>query len=618
MISFLGKWGTLWPVGLVFLPVILGLMLYLYLKRKSGQALPVATLFLLRNLKNCGAARRKINLPWSFFVELLLLLLLLLGGVGLYHQEARISHGFILDNSLSMSLTDSADPLGQTLLDIAKRDMVIYLDQLPGNAMVELFVCAPRFLPLSNGPITAKEASALVPAVKAVSAPDNLERLLQTLGARTNLSRITVFSDKTVNGENAQRNSRIEIVTIQPGNGRSGVQNIAVSDVSLMVDSEARADSSVKAEVLSFAKLPLEFPLVLYGWRQEQLELGAQLIEKRLVTLSPGSRQVVKFTVENGGWDAFKVVIEPELGSVSGLADGIKLDSSAWLSAGSKFAELIIVSTLSRKELGLDKLSRFKVNVMTLEQYSAKASSIGSDSIIIFHRAVPNLTPRRNFMMILPQASSQWASAFQHPVSGPVASWNESHPIMSYLNVPLLTLKSSSTLTGEPGSEELIRTTDGVVALAHRESDLSYVVFGFELFPFDGMDSPFLSILTLNAIKWLQESRPLMNYQRGAEQSDIAASYVKIDTLSEQQLATAGEAILPGLYLREKKGMESELVAVNFFSREESNVAAQGAISLPLMSVEEASNSSREGRKFYYLILAGIALLALTVDLLCK
>lgn len=620
MMAFLAGWGFLWPAGLLLFPLIMAVMLWAYLKRGSTKPLPVATLFLLRNLKSADSAKRKISLPWRFFLELALLALLLLGAIGLYGDQEASRYAFVLDNSLSMSLTDSSDPLGQSLLDIAKRDLLMYLEELPSGASVELFISSPQFMPLSKQPLSTKEAGRLLETIEIMPGSDDLEAPLRSLHNRTQFKKITVFTDKMFKNRIDSTDNQIELQTAQPLSGRSLAQNIAISDVLLTTDKASGTAKGVKIIASSFLRSALDVPFTLYGWHRNQLELGPQLIAKKTVSLGAVGSHAVTFPITTSQWDAFKVMIEPEPGSPANLADWIKLDNAVWFVPRRLGSEVIVVSALSKEQLGLAAVPYLKVREMNLAQIATINSVINSGSVVILHRVVPNFVPPVNFLLVQPEIDSQWAAITKRAAAGSIASWNQSHPIMSYLNVPLLALKSSSTLKGKLGSQELINTTKGVVALAHQELNQRYAVFGFEIFPFNGKDSPFLSILTLNTLKWLKGDALATGYQgvmAREQKANETKQRDKIDGAVHQQLATAEggfEILSPGLYLEDNSGKGAELLAVNYFNLTESNVTRTANLSFPSVPTYETKAKNHDERKYYYVFLATLVLVIMALD----
>src|SRR5437868_1155123 len=103
MIPLLGaKFGLLYPQLLAGVPILVGALVYAYLRRGRTRRVAVASVMFLRTLTRRTPSRRKFIPPARFFFELLLLLLLFAGAAGLYREDATRKVAVVIDNSFSM------------------------------------------------------------------------------------------------------------------------------------------------------------------------------------------------------------------------------------------------------------------------------------------------------------------------------------------------------------------------------------------------------------------------------------------------------------------------------------------------------------------------------------
>lgn len=604
------SWGLLWPAGLILLPLIVAVLIYAYLRQGQSKKIVVPTLMILRALSQVERARQKIRLPWRFFFELMVLLLLLAGATGLYRDKAATVMAIVLDNSLSMSLIDTTDPLAQSLLEIAKRDLSLILAGLPSNQELEIFTTSPVLKALSQEALTPSQATRLLDAVAVIPGSDDLTTPLKSLASAKRFAKITVLTDKFVDSASATpSDSRIELKVIQPQQGRAAAQNIAINEIALERAADGRP-ATVKVWLSAYIHAPLETELSLAGLQDNAQEFEAAA--KIGLSLKAGLQEA-SFAVPPGNWRAFRVSLAPPPGSPALLADWIRLDNFAWITVKAAEGELILVSPLSARELGLSQLPQFTVKQLTLERIADQVDNISQGAIFVFHRFVPDFLSSHNFLLVYPQNDSKYAGIKAHQKAGALADWKEHHPILSYLNLPLLQLKSALTLKGEAGAEELIATTDGPVLLAYQDSIRKYAVFGFELFPFRGKASPLLSILTLNALSWLGQGESFSDYQLAPFSPHSVEGLSQIDSLpirGPKFLGKSADPLTAGLYQIAPAG----LIAVNYFDQGESNVSSPATVSLPTLKEADFPTDQRDKASFYFATLATLVLAALIME----
>jgi hypothetical protein len=218
-----------------------------------------------------------------------------------------------------------------------------------------------------------------------------------------------------------------------------------------------------------------------------------------------------------------------------------------------------------------------------------------------------------------------------------ITRWDETHPILRYARPELLSTKRARVIECPLGSKPFVFTASGPIACAGVEAGKGFVILGFELFPFDGLKNPTLSIITLNALQWVLNSSGEVSNQSGwsslgafnpgglsAEKSYQA----KIVSPSKIELGGIGvdrfEVSRPGVVLISSEDKSSEkLFAFNSISDQESRIDRAASIRIgddvlggsfsagPSSTIIDNKSSAER----FYNLLASLALAVLLIDL---
>jgi hypothetical protein len=216
---------------------------------------------------------------------------------------------------------------------------------------------------------------------------------------------------------------------------------------------------------------------------------------------------------------------------------------------------------------------------------------------------------------------------------------------MQYLQPNLITIPTAVVLTCPDTAKPVLFTAEGPLVCAGEESGARYIITGFELFPFDGLRSPTVSIFTLNALRWLFQSGAAQSGEGalGAEANSIAldssalvgtialpnevqsAAYVAPDTTTLANRPTRSLLVTkPGIVQLNHAGTDASaqtLLAVNALFHEESDISLTPTIALPegetppQASANTSAIATRE-KTHLEAILTLLLLIALTLDLI--
>ena len=218
-----------------------------------------------------------------------------------------------------------------------------------------------------------------------------------------------------------------------------------------------------------------------------------------------------------------------------------------------------------------------------------------------------------------PAGALPWGGAVAPQIltAPPITRWIQSHPLLRYVNPTLLLIERAAALRCPESSLSIILSSSGALACAGESGGFRYLVTGFEIFPFEGLSTPTITVLTLNAFKWLFNSAtPLGAINLGRSIFPSGAKELRsVMPLSAAPLLTDSNVVMinaPGIVsYRSEKDSTAKFLAFNLFSEQESDLARAQTISI------EATTQGASLKQRAPLALASwLALLALIVLLI--
>lgn len=601
------SFGFMTPSLLLGIPLAAAVLIYAYRRRGMGRRQVVASVFILRRLKTTLAARQKFVPPPRFFWELFLLALLGLAAAGLYQRGPQERVAIVLDNSLSMSASTGDRPR----FEVAIEDIRGFLEALGSGTHVGLFITTPALAQIGQRLLTADEAQRELGSVQIGYGPDSLQSALTKVVQDAQFERVVAWSDKKL----ASPNSRVEVRA--PGVARGS--NIAVREMS--VESRPERGAMVVAEVAAFTTREAAIAVHLTGYKEVAGSIsGVKLAEKQVAVAAGGSARV-EFPQGSDMFSAYGVRIEGSSRVGEESLDVVPGDNLGFATTSTGGNLVTVVSSDVEAAGSLRALPAVTLKFLSPEQYQATSLT---DGIALFHRMVPESLPQNNSLFILPPPGSQLAGTVVQ--NGPVAitRWQEEHPVLRYLNLPLLKLKALVPLQRPAWAEEIIASSAGTSAFAGEYSGHRYVALGFDLLPFGGRQDPLSSVLLLNAIKWLSGAALSAGYetvpyriptvQRLGAKEPQEARYVA--AAAPQGIKEEGAeriAPVPGLLALGNEGQRT-IRAVNFFSDEESNSTTTASVDIP--EYPAPANTTEAGKNSWIDLLVWLVLGLLMAELL--
>ncbi|MDZ4786741.1 MAG: VWA domain-containing protein [bacterium] len=595
-------YGLLNPFYFILAPLALGGLLYAYRRGGRGRELVVSTVMILKRLRRETRARKKIMPPLRFFLELLLLLLLITAASGLYKKGFKENYAVVIDNSFSMN-AHSPSEINRSLMDIAKRDAQTFIGSLPFGSGVEVFVTTPTLHSASDGVIGRDKAVSLSNNIEAEFGPDNIDSALNRVSFNDSYQRIAIFSDMAP--QNPSSDSRFLF------RGSSDLvvrtQNIALLDAKVVsVDSESKI-AKVTAKLAAFTKDSFTTKIRLELFESSDGSKEATLIKEEELVIPAGAVRDLSYRVPQSF--AYQISISTS----DKKFDSITQDNQAFLTNSTQRNRVVLVGAISPKILGLDKIKNFEFSWIKPEEYLGKTNS---EEIYIFHNFVPSELPSQSSLFVNPlengdffEVGQEYITKNEDPLE--ITSWQEADALTSYLNLPTLKLKTLRPLKAKKGSIQVIGSNKGTVLLSLSNQESSFVVTGFELFPFRGKEAPLLSILTLNTLKWLSGSELKSGYERIPFKVDAAKikSIIRGGNFGGETINSISS---PGLYLLSES--KDSLIATNYFSESESDTISDKKFIVPSNKESSSFNESAFGNYVFEIVL--IALFLILVEML--
>lgn len=553
--------GFLNASNLWFFPLFGSVLTLVYFRRKNKNRKVISSILLLRGFKSVISERKKTWPPRRYYFELFLLFLSTLALSGLFIERNHDLTAVLIDNSFSMRSISSPST---TRLARAKEQAGNFLSSLSPSSKIFVYKTSPSFTRLSENPVGSSEAYNLINEIEPSYAEDYILDAIKLIRDQGEYKSIFVITDKIIE-------SKTDAIKTQTVSSKQADQNISILDFALKRRDRDGLEFTIS--VGWFGRETGNFRLVLLGLSSD-LEKETLLAEAPLLNIEAGQVRNFTLNAKNGEFNGFHVKIIPQ-----GFQDSIKEDNEAWLPAVKSLSEILIVSSKNLTSLGLDKVGKYQFAHMEPAKLGTK--SLTSD-IVVFHNIPLEELPPKNSLFILPQKSSDTfpfgaVSLTSEPV---ISRWLDSDPILSYINVPVFSLKSAFILEYPRWSKELIHVLSGPILVAGEKDRHRYVATGFDLFPFEGKRSPISAILMLNIFKWLEADNQSHSYTLPHKAISVSVGTVsgknhKGENISIQKDATSEKLVVtsefPGIIELKNKEGDAEYLAVNFFSENESN-----------------------------------------------
>lgn len=593
--------SALAPWLLLGIPLAAGILIAIYRARGSTQEVVISTLMLVRELPELLTARKRFSPPLQFWIELAALVLLSLAAAGIYAAESGERIAVVVDTSLSMSAKDSSGaPRLETALRLASADVA----QRIGRARFSVYSAGATLRRVSESEVSSSEAVSSLRSITPTLTPDALEGALRSLIADGSFDSVWVYTDKSL-AEGAPAAANFRLTTV-PSDG-SRTHNVWVRSLT------ARSTDSLTVDLASIGPSQATARIVADCFGKDGVPTRDQ--PGVTVQLPPGRTVTTTLGPLKEQWSYCSVSVK----GLSGGDDALLVDNVAWITQSGGDSVVQVISPLSVEELGLKRISGY--SFVKLPSSSDPQFQKGSPTI--FHRSPVPESMQGPILSILPPAGRlPWGGLVSTPSSGSVAltRWEPSHPILQYTNPTLISLPTAQAITCPELSQSILTSSVGSLVCAGEGVQGGYLVVGFEIFPFDGLASPTVSIFTLNALKWLMTKSTGGDVAGGvgtiALPQDARGVRYLAPSAPPPELSVGNTATLstPGVIsFTSSDSPQPTLKAVNVFSHEESDLS-----DIELLPSDIAATPSRANPRSplsFAPWLALVALLVLFLDL---
>lgn len=590
-----GNFGFQNPALLWGLPLLAAFLVWIYLRRGQGRQVLVSSVLLLRGLKSPVTARRRFVPPPRFFFELLVVAILCASLAGLFRRGQLRRYAIIIDNSFSMAAQHQQASERISLLTEALRNSSALVHSLSSDARIEVWISAPQAISLTGGLVEKDAALSALEKIELAFAEGNLQTLIDRSALDESLEKIFIFSDHSAapsqSGE-AEQDRRFILRTLYDSNHDGLRSNTAITDIEWHHEFGSSTQRALALTLQAFSPAHVRGKLVLSAVLTGPLPVSHRPITEKQIELSGAEAQTVLFGDLPLEAEIFKLHFEAR---PDGPPDLITQDNEAWLAVEDRQEKVLVIGDLPAEKLGLKSLRNLEFESLPPEQYRT-LSLRGRGRSAVFHRYLPDKPPPINSLFVMPQSSSAWLNVGPELAAVEITAWQTVHPLLRYLNLEALSLKSSRSFMLPVWAREVVSSNAGPLAIAGEFEGYRYAATAFEIFPFEGKKTPLLSILTLNILKWITSLGTASGYRSansalelGDDSSELYyMDGTRVGTAASSPRGVKNEAPVnsaylsrPGVYIGRKEGRISLQTAVNYFSEAESNLLSQQTVKIP-------------------------------------
>lgn len=575
--------------GLLALPMLL----LPYLIRRKPRRVMFSSLLLLMESGEAASSRAwgRINLPWIFFLQLLLLALLIVALSEPVFSVHPTNVAIILDNSATMQTLEA----GKTRLSLAKAKARSVIDDAGIAGKIDLYVTTPRIERLSAAPLSAAQAVSAIDALEAYDLGDpplDYNHILDQLAREHKYQRVYLITDHPARGQTATAR------TITVGQPQA---NFAVTGFNVR-----RASLANLANVVN-GRLEASVEVANFSDKDEKIRIVVKGIDRALANreLSVPSGKTVAATFDG-------IAAQPFYQAEIENRDAFMLDNRrfAVLPAG-RSLRILAVTPRPKEIASLKSIPGVEIDIIAPSAYGETDNS--AYGLEIFHFATPAALPRNPTLFILPPQNNSLVDLAAPVTNINVSNWREPHTLTRYVNFSLFRPAYARPLKPQSAGEAVIDSPNGALAFANQRQGVRYLTLGFDPLPYLGRENLPMSIFTLNFLDWFFDAS--MRSQATGEPlalGRIAPGDLIVSPKGETISLKAGydyfaATFYQGIYER-RRGGEKELSARNFQDQNESDLRAPTPIDLSGTTVQDGTTSVLFS--FWpYLLIAAILLL---------
>lgn len=559
------------------------LLIVPYLRRRSGKSVVVSSVLILKTLPKRARIRKRVKLPLRFFLELVALLLFCTALALPALKDLGKPIAVVFDTSMSMG---AHEPDGQSRIVAARNALTGWLGKSSFAARFTLFRSSPKLVAVTEN-LSADELRSQVNSLEPTLAADSLVTELGQLANSNQFRRVLVVTDRVKpNTADSTLPSSIEILSTG-----SAVSNVYFTQAAIDSVTDPSPGFRLTAIVSASAANDVPVSVTLSGLPNSR-DAETPLAKKSVVVSHEGETSLsFLLPKDTGDLTLFHLRLQPD----NPQLDSISGDNEAWLGMSSQSTrKLLLISPLAQagNSLGLSRLTSFGVTALTPERYATLSESERETySAIIFHRSATSAIPQKPALFILPPVDNPVFPIIDNATNPKITSWLETNPLTTYLKASLISPAAAEIFRADSWVSPVINTEQGSMLVSGEYQGVRMVGVGFELLPYEGKDTPTLSVLTLNIFNWLIGKKELGNVNVTGEQFEK-----------------------PGAYPVTNSAGRSEVTVVNAYHLEESQTFQRLPLQLQT-SVPELGTEAPPSSLWQYILLLALLILLFELSL---
>lgn len=614
----------------LFAALAIPLLVLAYLKRQQRKKTIVSSLILLKSLTPQATTKRRFRPPLRFFLELLALCALVLAATAPAFKSPGSHTALLIDTSMSSAAQNGSGERATTRLGIALDALRSWLTNQSEGQTYTLFTSAPKMNRIGNQELSRSELSKLLDQVKTTWSNDSFDGALLELAESGNYDRVIGFTDRnilesenpTAFGERPDEQTRIQVFQVG-----SPAENYYLGNVQL----NRSRDS--KASVTASIRFSGSTPITLLAELSPVSKSGQvkKAVRTRRLQAVPNRNNEMTFTLPAKASKAVGYRVQLRTPDAKDKSrNALSVDDTAWVSDSSSGSLRVLLVSSNDDLLGLNRIPGISVESSSPTDFaSLSAADLNRFSLLVFHRNAPSFIPATASLLILPPGGNPIFPVLGEAENPKITSWARDSPITRYLRVPLITPSSTVFFDVPAWAQSVISVEQGTVLSAGETGGVRLAAAGIELLPFEGKQTPGLSILTLNLINWLTGSNELQSgfVTSSTTRLESGKSWIvrdpngAIETIDVPDSATRFYSFNdPGIYslssivpgTTKVAQARTQLYTVNAFHPEESATFTPAVIAVPEVVYRESVAIAPE--KPLWPWLAALALIVLSLE----
>lgn len=593
--NFLSGISIAQPLWLLAIPVATAILVYVYRRRGTGNRVLVATTLLLKLLPKEANSRSSFFPPLRFFLELLVCILLTLILAGLETEIPAKNIAILIDNSFHTHSRAQGRRNFDIILDQARANITT----LTPDTQVSLFASAPGPTLLATG-VSPAQALEQLNSLQPAPATGSLQVAAEYISQQNEYESLYIYSD-AIPAKDYQPGRSLYYFPIDPTGPRN---NIAIRSIT-WADKQEDQNPALRVSIASFSEV------------DEEIRLGVRCLQSGRLEDRPTASKVV---ILDAG-----VTLDTEIPDISSTTaaclvevngtdqagtDAIQEDNSMWIVARSSSESILLVSSFSLEELNLTAIDSYSFTHQRPEVFLSATGDPQPRRAVILHRTITPTLLNENALYITPERAPPFLPG-RPETNARVTVWDRGHPLVRYANLSAMRLPEVQSFQPTLELVPVVYASEGALLLAGEQQFQRSVVAGFEMLPFRGKESPTLSILFLNSLKWIMETtaganaaHPFETLQtgEGIRYSYLYPSSAGGDTETTERPDNTG-------LLKATIRDSTRYLAVQYFDSQESDLRTPQIFTRPEFTPTEAEQTS--GNTSWWILIVTLVLLLL-------